>query len=65
MKCSDVGCEFGGERERLPVEVIDEAIYNEPPSMFIGTADKFAMMAWKPETGALFGFHHDGKGNVP
>lgn len=65
LKCSDVGCEFGGERERLPVEVIDEAIYNEPPSMFIGTADKFAMMAWKPETGALFGFQHDGKGNVP
>ncbi|WP_248805009.1 helicase-related protein [Pseudomonas sp. MWU13-2100] len=64
LKCSDVNCEYGGERDRLPVEVIDEAIYNEPPSMFIGTADKFAMMAWKPETGALFGFRRDGKGNV-
>lgn len=64
LKCSDVRCEYGGERDRLPVEVIDEAIYEEPPSMFIGTADKFAMMAWKPETGALFGFHHDGEGNV-
>jgi hypothetical protein len=64
LKCSDVNCEYGGERDRLPVEVIDEAIYNEPPSMFIGTVDKFAMMAWKPETGALFGFDHDGKGNV-
>ncbi|AZD79038.1 helicase-related protein [Pseudomonas chlororaphis] len=64
LKCSDISCEYGGERDRLPVEVIDEAIYDKPPSMFIGTADKFAMMAWKPETGALFGFHRDGKGNV-
>lgn len=64
LKCSDVGCEYGGERDRLPVEVVDESIYKDPPSMFIGTADKFAMMAWKPETGALFGFHHEGEGQV-
>lgn len=64
LKCSDVFCEYGGERDRLPVEVIDEAIYKKPPSMFIATADKFAMMAWKPETGALFGFHHHGDGQV-
>lgn len=61
LKCSDPCCEYGGERDKLPVEVIDEAIYAEPPSMFIGTADKFAMMAWKPETGALFGLQHDKK----
>ncbi|WP_430292887.1 helicase-related protein [Pseudomonas sp. B1-22] len=64
LKCSDTCCEYGDARDSLPVEVIDEAIYDEPPSMFIGTADKFAMMAWKPETGALFGFHHDSEGNV-
>ena len=64
LKCSDVFCEYGGEHDRLPVEVIDEAIYKDPPSMFIGTADKFAMMAWKPETGALFGLQHDNEGKV-
>ena len=64
LKCSDVCCEYGGERDRLPVEVIDEAIYKDPPSMFIGTADKFAMMAWKPETGSLFGLQHNGDGSV-
>lgn len=64
LKCSDVRCEYGGERDSLPVEVIDEAIYKAPPSMFIGTADKFAMMAWKPETGALFGLLHNGRGKV-
>ncbi|APO81850.1 helicase-related protein [Pseudomonas putida] len=64
LMCSDTCCEYGGERSRLPVEVIDEAIYRDPPSMFIGTADKFAMMAWKPETGALFGLDHDREGQV-
>lgn len=64
LKCSDIYCDYGGERDRLPVEVIDEAIYLSPPSMFIGTADKFAMMAWKPETGALFGLKHGEDGPV-
>lgn len=64
LKCSDVGCEYGGERDSLPVEVVDESIYKDPPSMFIATADKFAMMAWKPETGALFGLQHSGEGQV-
>ncbi|OGB22941.1 MAG: hypothetical protein A3I66_16260 [Burkholderiales bacterium RIFCSPLOWO2_02_FULL_57_36] len=64
LKCSDTCCPYGGESSSLPVEVIDEAIYASPPSMFIGTADKFAMMAWKPETGALFGFRHGDSGAV-
>lgn len=64
LKCSDTSCPYGGEHSSLPVEVIDEAIYASPPSMFIGTADKFAMMAWKPETGALFGFRHGDAGAV-
>lgn len=64
LRCSDFYCDYGGERGRLPVEVIDEAIYRTPPSMFIGTADKFAMMAWKPETGTLFGLQHDNDGPV-
>ncbi|HCA5286695.1 TPA: hypothetical protein MW252_002806 [Acinetobacter nosocomialis] len=64
LKCSDNMCDFGGERSRLPIEVIDQAIYSNPPSMFIGTADKFAMMAWKPETGALFGLKHTKSGPV-
>tara|TARA_R110000868_G_scaffold155362_1_gene381805 strand:+ start:22747 stop:26472 length:3726 start_codon:yes stop_codon:yes gene_type:complete len=64
LKCSDPHCEYGGEHACLPVEVIDEAIYRYPPSMFIGTADKFAMMAWKPEAGALFGLRRDDEGRV-
>lgn len=55
LKCSDPNCHFGQEYATLPIEVIDERLYRNPPSMFIGTVDKFAMLAFKPEAGALFG----------
>ena len=50
-------CEFShGKRPHgLPVVVVDSEIYSRPPSMLIGTVDKFAMMAWRGETRTLFG----------
>ena len=50
-------CEFSrGKRSTgLPVVVVDTEIYHRPPSMLIGTVDKFAMMAWRGETRTLFG----------
>jgi len=64
LKCSDDKCLFGGEYGSLPIEVIDERIYAQPPSLFIGTADKFAMMSYKPEAGSLFGRRHSSNGAV-
>lgn len=64
LKCSDVKCFYGQEYSRLPIAVIDDAIYREPPSLVIGTVDKFAMMAWQPKAGALFGFEHDNHGPI-
>lgn len=64
LKCSDITCDYGGEFEQLPIEVIDERIYRNPPSLFIATADKFAMMAYRPEAGALFGRKHNRLGEV-
>jgi Helicase conserved C-terminal domain len=57
LLCADASCPFGSERwqDWLPVEVIDERIYRNPPSLVIATADKFAMVAYRPEAGALFG----------
>ncbi len=50
-------CEFsqGKRRTGLPVVVVDTEIYHRPPTMLIGTVDKFAMMAWRGETRTLFG----------
>lgn len=60
LHCTDSRCAFGGEHAHtwLPVEVIDERIYRHPPSLVIATADKFAMMAYRPLAGALFGRQH-------
>lgn len=57
LRCSDGSCEFGSEQwqQWLPVEVIDERIYANAPSLVIGTADKFAIVAYRPAAGALFG----------
>ncbi|MFD8097446.1 helicase-related protein [Streptomyces malaysiensis] len=41
--------------ERLPVAVVDEQIYEEPPTFVLGTVDKFARLAWEPKAGNLFG----------
>ncbi len=57
LLCPDRKCEFGQESldSWLPVEVIDERIYEQPPSLVIATADKLAIIAYRPEAGALFG----------
>lgn len=51
-------CEFSKSKSGglgLPIVVVDEEIYHRPPSMMIGTVDKFAMMAWRGEVRTLFG----------
>ena len=57
LHCSDRQCSFGQEDsdDWLPVEVIDERIYRTPPSLVISTADKLAMIAYRPDAGSLFG----------
>ncbi len=55
--CSDAKCPFSGGKaeDGIPVKAVDEEMYHRPPSMMIATVDKFAMMAWRGETRALFG----------
>lgn len=50
--CPRGTCTF---HERLPVSVVDEQIYEEPPTFVLGTVDKFARLAWEPKAGNLFG----------
>ena len=54
FRCSDPACDFNGPTG-LPLEVVDERIYANPPTLLIGTVDKFAMMPWQPEARHLFG----------
>ncbi|WP_296828440.1 helicase-related protein [uncultured Megasphaera sp.] len=52
-QCPQDGCRF--HTSEIPVMVIDEEIYKRPPTLLIGTVDKFAMMTWKNEVNKFFG----------
>jgi hypothetical protein len=54
FRCDDPACEFRHE-DGLPLLVVDDAIYEERPTLLIGTVDKFAMLPWYPEARRLFG----------
>lgn len=51
MHCTQEYCEF---ENNLPIQVVDEELYKNPPSLLFGTVDKFAMLPWKSDTGSFF-----------
>ena len=48
--CHDKDCCF----DVLPIMVVDEQLYCQPPTLLIGTVDKFAQLSWLDETGNFF-----------
>ena len=56
--CPEKTCEF---HEYLPVNVVDEHLYREPPSLLIGTIDKFARLAWSDSPRSFFNGGPSGK----
>lgn len=60
FRCPDSSCRWSGNI-RMPVIVIDDDIYETPPTLILGTVDKFAQVAWEERTGRLFGIEmeHD------
>ena len=52
--CEDLDCAFSSSAG-LPVAVIDEHIYRSPTTLLIGTVDKFAMLAFRPDARSIFG----------
>ncbi len=54
-ECSDELCCEARPNGRIPVLTVDEDLYDSPPSILIGTVDKFAQIVRKPETAVLFG----------
>lgn len=51
MHCPHEECHFN---YRLPIQIIDEELYNTPPTLLFGTVDKFAMLPWDGRIGAFF-----------
>jgi len=58
MFCPQDKCTF---RRRLPIQIIDEELYENPPTMLFGTVDKFAMLPWDGRTGSFFAINSDNR----
>lgn len=52
VHCTNESCAFS---DTLPVSFVDEDLYAHPPTILLGTVDKFARLAWRPGGGAFFG----------
>lgn len=54
IHCVNSLCEFGDE---IPVRVVDDMIYESPPTILLATVDKFARLQFRPEAGRLLGLN--------
>ncbi|VAW44790.1 Superfamily II DNA and RNA helicase [hydrothermal vent metagenome] len=62
LTCNNKKCDFGGSNNNvLPCNVVDESLYQSPPTLLLATVDKFARLAWEERAGVFFG----GKNNRP
>ncbi|MBP2666535.1 MAG: helicase, partial [Firmicutes bacterium] len=55
IHCTEKSCAFS---KALPILVVDEDIYNTPPTLLFGTVDKFAMLPWKTDVSRIFAMDH-------
>ncbi len=58
LECPDQKCPFN---TGLPIEVIDESIYESRPDLIIATIDKFAQVTRFPQIRYLFGLNDAGE----
>ncbi len=50
--CPDSSCPL---HERMPVGVVDDQLYEQPPTLLLATVDKFARMPWEKRVAEFFG----------
>jgi hypothetical protein len=50
--CPSTACDFNA---RIPLATVDDALYDNPPSVLLGTLDKFAALPWSDQPRAFFG----------
>ncbi len=62
FQCTNQACAFGGGHDpTLPCNVVDEALYEKPPTLLFATVDKLARLAWDERSNTFFGIN----GNKP
>ncbi len=50
--CTSDDCEFS---DQIPVHVVDEVIYDQPPTVLLATIDKFARLPWDGRSRSFLG----------
>ena len=63
FRCRNHRCDFS--TIDLPLYVVDETIYEETPTLLLGTVDKFAMLPFRPQAQKLFGYDNGVKYTSP
>ena len=53
FRCINDACEFSSRE--LPMAVVDEVLYDEPPTFLLATVDKFARLQFNERAGRLLG----------
>jgi hypothetical protein len=61
-RCVSAACTAARPAGTVPVLTVDDDLYAAPPSLLIGTVDKFAQIVRNSESGVLFGI---GRGTEP
>ena len=56
MTCANPECDF---HDHLPVSSVDDDLYDNPPTVLIGTVDKFARLTWEGRAGVFLGAGDD------
>ena len=59
------GCPFSSTSYPLPLHIVDDEIYETTPTLILGTVDKFAMLPFRPQAQALFGYENGIKKTSP
>lgn len=60
--CPEAKCDFN---KKLPIQVVDEELYKNPPTLLFGTVDKFAALPWKGEVSNLFALNKESGNKSP
>lgn len=63
FRCRNKACDFSSVD--LPLFVVDDTIYEEKPTLLLGTVDKFAMLPFRPKAQSLFGYKNGKKISSP
>lgn len=55
ITCHNKACDYGKHDTKLPCQIVDEMLYQTPPTVLLATIDKCAMFAWHESSSAFFG----------